>query len=79
MAKMTDSQGREVCDVEIDGSGCDAFICKANYLTHLNPDGTYSVPDEELDYLTDTYPEFIDDQAFENAVCAAEYAFEGDR
>ena len=77
--KMTDSQGREVCDVEVDGHGCDAFICRANYLTHTNPDGTYEVPENELEYLTETYPEFIEEESLQNAVCAAEYACEGDR
>lgn len=76
---MTDSQGREVCDVEVEGRGVDAFIARANYLTYTATDGSYKVPDEELDYLTENYPEYIGEQAFENAVCAAEYACERDR
>lgn len=76
---MTDSKGREVCDIEVEGSGVDAFISSANYLTFTHPDGSYLVDDGELDYLTDTYPEVVQEHSFENAVCAAEYAFEGDR
>lgn len=76
---MTDSQGREVCDVEVEGRGVDAFIARANYLTYTEPDGSYVVPESELDYLTENYREYIDEESFQNAICAAEYACERDR
>ena len=71
---MTDSNNRKVVDLEIEGSGVDAFISAATY----DDDGS-AVSENELNYLTDTYPEVVAEHAFQNAVCAAEYAFEGDR
>jgi hypothetical protein len=51
---MTDSKGRPICDAEIDGTGVDRFFVKAYY----DEPGFPEVPEDELDYLTDTYPEY---------------------
>ncbi len=71
---MRASDGREVCDVEVEGQGCDAYISKASYRY-----GPAEVPDDELDYLTETYPEFVDETAYEAACGVAEAYYEGDR
>lgn len=68
-----DSQGRPVFDLEVTGHDEDAYITRAVY-----DDGS-PVPDNELDYLTTAYADYVADEAFENAVMGAEYAFEGDR
>lgn len=76
---LSDSKGRIVCDIEVEGSDCDAFISSANYLTYTDETGSYKVPDDELDYLTEKYTDVVQEHVFENAVSAAEYTYEGDR
>lgn len=71
---VRDSNGRPVVDLETDGNGVDAFFCKGTY----DDDGS-EVGEDELDYLTENYPETLAEESHQNAVCAAEYAFEGDR
>lgn len=71
---VRDSNGRPVVDLEVDGRGVDAFYSKGTY----DDDGS-PVSDDELDYLTESYPEDIQERSHQNAVCAAEYACEGDR
>lgn len=46
--KWRDSKGREVCDVEFDGSGRETFIARATYL-----DDWTDVPDDELDWMAE--------------------------
>jgi hypothetical protein len=72
--KLFDSAGREVTDIEVVDFGCDAYVTRAVYMAT-----GCAVPDDELNYLTDTYPEYVQRQAYENAIVAAEYACEGDR
>lgn len=71
---VRDSNGRPVVDLETDGSGCDAFFSKGTY----DDDGS-EVGEDELNYLTESYPETLEEESHQSAVCAAEYAFEGDR
>jgi hypothetical protein len=66
---MRDSKGRAVCDVEFEhGSDpCDSFIASAVY-----EDDLAEVSEEELDFLTEAYPERAEESWFENRACAAE-------
>jgi hypothetical protein len=74
--KFFDSKGNE-CDItETDGGYEEAFVSAAYYLDESLPE---SVPDEELEYLTDRYAEWISDNEYQKLVMEAEYAFEGDR
>jgi hypothetical protein len=73
---FTDSKGRPVCDIEVQGTECDAFVARAYYDDDLEP---FIVPPDELDFLTEAYPEYVAEQAFENAVMSAESLYEGDR
>lgn len=95
MSKMSDSKNRAVCDVGWEAFGGydeGAFVTSASYLDcsqwlHLlwsKVTGKYCkchnpVPDDELEYLTDAYPEEGDQHVFEAAVDAAERYYEGDR
>jgi hypothetical protein len=76
---LKDSQGREVCYWEVEGSGVDAYFTKANYLTFTRPDGTYDVDDNELNYLTDTYPEIIMESCAERFAMRCEDAYDAAR
>jgi hypothetical protein len=85
MTKLYDSTGRPVQILETDGGYEEAYVVSASYLDidPELPDSEYSklskVPDNELDYLTEQYFEYVSDEEFQKSVCEAEYAFEGDR
>ncbi len=70
---MTDSKGRKVFDAESESLGVDSYFTKAYY-----EDGSL-VPHNELDYLTDTYPDVLSENALHHAIMGAEAYFEGDR
>lgn len=70
---MKDSKGNEIFDYEVDGDYEEAFMVSAVY-----DDGS-AVPDDELDYLTDTYQDVLVQNRFEAAIGAAEAYREGDR
>lgn len=73
--EFRDSGGRIVVDVEFESNGDgSAYVSSAKY----DDDGS-TVPENEIDYLTDAYPESCDEYAFESAVMAAESYYEGDR
>jgi hypothetical protein len=78
MSTWKDSNGRPVVDVEVSGYGSEAMIESAVY-DDTAPGVIEQVPDVELDYLQDTYADRVAELAFENAVCAAESYYEGDR
>jgi hypothetical protein len=73
---ITDSKGRPVCDLEVSGCRDEAMLESAHY---DDVDHAEAVPEEELTWIEENYPETIAEMAFDNAVMAAEYAFEGDR
>ncbi len=68
-------QAREV-ELEIGSNGDgEGYFSAGNFV-----DGdTRDLTDAELDELADLYPEVIDEEIFQSAIMAAEYAFEGDR
>lgn len=74
--KFYDSKGNEVDITETDGGYEEAFVVSAQYLDESLPE---EVPDDELNYLTETYFNHISDEEFQKSVMEAEYAFEGDR
>jgi hypothetical protein len=74
--KFYDSKGNEVDILETDGGYEEAFIVRAQYLDETLPE---EVPDDELQYLTETYFNHISDKEFQKSVMEAEYTFEGDR
>jgi hypothetical protein len=79
--KFYDSTGREVEINELDGSYDEGYIANANYLD-LPVDATdeqLEVPDNELEYLTQKYSEYISEEIYQKMVGQAEDAFEGDR
>ena len=56
---ISDSNNREVVDISIDHSTdpCDSYIYSASYA-----DTGEDVPEEELDYLNETYQDYIYEQ-----------------
>ncbi len=74
--RFYDSKGNE-CDItETDGGYEEAYVVSAQYLDESLP---AEVPDDELNYLTDRYAEWITDEEYQKLVMKAEYTFEGDR
>jgi hypothetical protein len=72
---MTDSQGRQVCDVETDSNGDGSrYFVAASYLD----DGS-SVPESELEYLDEAYPEYLAKRALDDAIRRAEDWADRDR
>jgi hypothetical protein len=71
---ITDSKGRQVVDIEIDRGydPVDSFVTYAVYMDTGEP-----VPEEELDYLTETYDMHSD--WIEHQAAKAEAMGEGDR
>ena len=72
--ELTDSTGRVVVDYEIEPSGVDSYFGRAFYLD----DGS-EVPDAELEYLTNSYPELLEEACFESAIMRAEDWADRDR
>ncbi len=77
-SKWFDSKGRPVCDVEVSGYGDDSYIESASY-DDTPPGVTEAVPEDELNWIQDNFGDLVAELSFENAVCAAEAAYEGDR
>lgn len=75
MTRFKDSAGRVVVDVSLDwnsdGSG---FFTRAVYL-----DDGKEVSETELERLDSVYPEYIDEQAYERQIGAAEAWADRDR
>lgn len=69
-----DSNGRPVVDMEAEGTGVDAFFYSATY----EDDGS-KVSDDELDYLTETYPETIEEHCSENFAKRCEDSYDASR
>ena len=71
---MRASNGKPV-EVEIEGNGDGtAFVAAAWYI-----DSGDACDDAECEYLTDEYPELMDEWVFDNALMHAEYYYGGDR
>ena len=95
MQYMSDSQNRRVVDVEweaVGGYNEGAFVVAASYLdcpnwihrikamiTGVQCKCYAPVPDHELEYLSDTYPEEGDEHVRDAMIGAAEAYYEGDR
>lgn len=93
--RITDSQGRPVCDLEWEAFGGydeGAFVISANYLDcpkwfhriYARITGKLCkcptpVPDDELEHLTDSYPEMGDEHVLDSAIGAADAYYEGER
>ena len=75
MKHFKDSTGKEVFDLEIKHSSdpCDSYVYSAVY------DDLTPVPEDELDYLTETYADYIYEEHYEHMISSAESACEGDR
>lgn len=71
---VKDSKGRE-CEIEISGSDYDDVMVECGTYTD---DGS-AVPEAELDIIQVIYAGEIGEAWKENAVCAAESYYEGDR
>lgn len=76
--KYYDSTGREVDILETDGEYDESYVVSAMYLD-TKDDESDLVPDNELDYLAETYAEDISDREYQKQVSKAESYFEGDR
>ncbi len=72
--KFYDSKGKEVEILETDGGLEEGYVYAAQY---INEDT--EVPESELDYLTETYAEYVYESELNRQIGAAEAAFEGDR
>lgn len=72
--KFYDSKGLEVDILETDGGFSEAFIYNAQYV-----ESGEEVPEEELDYLTNKYAEYVSFNEHEKLIGTAEAACEGDR
>lgn len=87
--RITDSQGRAVCDLEFEMNGGydeGSFVVAASYkacwtsawhLLRYYVTGKICrcptpVPEDELDHLTESYPELCDEAAFEAMIDRAE-------
>lgn len=66
--------GRKIVDAESVGSDCDAYFLKARFA-----DTGKKLDDNELDELTNLYPEILEENARDRSIMAAEAYFEGDR
>lgn len=73
--RFTDSNNKEVFDLEIEHASdpCDSYVYSAVY-EDLSP-----VPEDELEYLTDAYADYLYEEWVQHKIAAAEYACEGDR
>ena len=70
---LRNALGRPVFDPVVEGDGVDGYFSRAT-----NEDGT-PLTDDELDYLTNAYPDYIAEALFEMAIGRAESHGEGDR
>jgi hypothetical protein len=66
--------GREV-EFSVSGRGCDAMIEDAYFTDGAKEELT----DAQVEDIYRDYADVIDEEAFQNAICDAEYACEGDR
>lgn len=77
--KFYDSKGLEVEIIETDGGYDEAFIYEAQYIDPEVPDSESKVSEDELDYLTDKYFEWVAQNEYDKLIDKAECAWEWDR
>lgn len=73
-AIFRDSNGRPVVDLGSEGSGVDAFFTSATYGDDGSP-----VDENELDYLTEIYPEELEEQSGGRHAMRREDAYDASR